>query len=194
MLTATLATSRDAFAQSENDCTSLLSYTDLKNAMGIAAAGAGSGITCANRGFGNPMWGPVVNRDGVVCVVVFTGTTRDDQWPGSRVISAQKATTANAFSLNSLALSTANPYRLVQPGHSLFGLPESTPVGTDVAYKGPSAPTDNPTTPWWGQRIGGVNVFGGGLARSKDGQVIGGLGVSGDTSCRKLPRSIDSRR
>ena len=35
-----------------------------------------------------------------------------------------------------------------------------------------------------GYRIGGVNVFGGGLALYSQGGVrIGGLGVSGDTSC-----------
>jgi hypothetical protein len=35
-----------------------------------------------------------------------------------------------------------------------------------------------------GNRIGGVNVFGGGLALYSQGGVrIGGLGVSGDTSC-----------
>jgi hypothetical protein len=34
-----------------------------------------------------------------------------------------------------------------------------------------------------GKRIGGVNVFGGGLALYKDGKVLGGLGVSGDSSC-----------
>jgi len=39
-----------------------------------------------------------------------------------RVISAQKANTANAFSLPQLALSTANLYSAVQPGGSLFGL------------------------------------------------------------------------
>jgi len=54
------------------------------------------------------MWGSVVNRDGIVCAVAFTGGDRGDQWPGSRVISAQKANTANAFSLPGLALSTAN--------------------------------------------------------------------------------------
>ena len=48
----------------------------------------------------------LVNRDGVVCAVAFTGDDRGDQWPGSRVISAQKANTANAFSLPALALST----------------------------------------------------------------------------------------
>ena len=35
-----------------------------------------------------------------------------------------------------------------------------------------------------GKRIGGVNVFGGGLALyTATGRLIGGLGVSGDTSC-----------
>ena len=34
-----------------------------------------------------------------------------------------------------------------------------------------------------GQRIGGINVFGGGLALYKAGVRVGGLGVSGDQSC-----------
>jgi uncharacterized protein GlcG (DUF336 family) len=99
------------------------------------------------------------------------------------VISAQKANTANAFSLDALALSTANLYPLVQPGQSLFGLQESNPVDTSVAYKGPSRNYGQPNDPMVGAKIGGVNVFGGGLALYKNGQVIGALGVSGDTSC-----------
>ncbi len=53
---------------------------------------------------------------------------------GSRVIPAQKANTANAFSLPALALSTANSYSATQPGGSLFGLQASNPVSTKVAY------------------------------------------------------------
>jgi len=35
-----------------------------------------------------------------------------------------------------------------------------------------------------GERIGGINVFGGGLALyTSDGTLAGGVGVSGDTSC-----------
>lgn len=35
-----------------------------------------------------------------------------------------------------------------------------------------------------GEKIGGVNVFGGGLALyDKDGKLLGAIGVSGDTSC-----------
>jgi len=32
-----------------------------------------------NGGFGFHMWGNVVNRDGEVCAVVFTGADRGDQ-------------------------------------------------------------------------------------------------------------------
>jgi hypothetical protein len=34
-----------------------------------------------------------------------------------------------------------------------------------------------------GKSIGGVNVFGGGLALYSGSELLGGLGVSGDTSC-----------
>ena len=75
----------------------------------------------------------------VVCAVVFSGSNRGDQWPGSRVIAAQKANTANAFSLPKLALSSADLYSAAQPGGSLYGLQHSNPVDTFVAYGGNSA-------------------------------------------------------
>ena len=138
----------------------------------------------ANGGFNLEMWATVVNRDGVVCAVAFTGGHRGDQWPGSRVISAQKANTANAFSLPGLALSTANLFTAVQPGGSLFGLQASNPVNTDVAYGGNPANNGRANDPMVGGRIGGVNVFGGGLALyNSDGKLVGGVGVSGDSSC-----------
>ena len=137
-----------------------------------------------NGGFNLEMWATVVNRDGVVCQVAFTGTDRGDQWPGSRVISAQKANTANAFSLPKLALSTGNLFSLVQPGGSLFGLQESNPVDTGVAYGGAPKRYGTRNDPMIGQRIGGINVFGGGVALyDKNGTLVGGLGVSGDSSC-----------
>lgn len=137
-----------------------------------------------NGGIGLNMWATLVNRDGVVVAVAFSGEDRGDQWPGSRVISAQKANTANAFSLRGLALSTANLYSAVQPGGSLFGLQESNPVDTSVAYHGPAQNYGKKNDPMVGRRIGGVNVFGGGLGLyDKDGKLLGGIGVSGDTSC-----------
>lgn len=137
-----------------------------------------------NGGLSLQMWATVVDRDGVVKVVAFSGGDRGDQWPGSRVISAQKANTANAFSLPKLALSTANLFSAVQPGGSLYGLQHSNPVDTSVAYGGPSDKIGTDKDPMVGKKIGGVNVFGGGLAAyDKEGALVGALGVSGDTSC-----------
>jgi hypothetical protein len=72
-----------------NPCIGLPSQAALKTALTLARAQS-------NGGFNLDMWGTVVNRDGVVCAVAFTGADRGSQWPGSRVISAQKANTANA--------------------------------------------------------------------------------------------------
>jgi uncharacterized protein GlcG (DUF336 family) len=158
-------------------CNALPSHGALKAALTMAR-------NAVNGGLNFDMWGTIVDRDGVVCAVAFTGGDRGDQWPGSRVISAQKASTANAFSLPTFALSTANLYSAVQPGGSLFGLQESNPVATDVAYSGNPANYGQPNDRMVGGRIGGVNVFGGGLGLyDSSGQLVGGLGVSGDTSC-----------
>lgn len=168
----------DARAQGAGSaCKDLPSHAALQAALAAAQ-------NQPNGGFGLEMWASVVNRDGVVCAVAFTGNSRGDQWPGSRVISAQKANTANAFSLPGLSLSTANLFTATQPGGSLFGLQESNPVSTEAAYGGNPANYGQPNDPMIGQRIGGINVFGGGLALyNADGKLVGGLGVSGDTSC-----------
>jgi uncharacterized protein GlcG (DUF336 family) len=171
------------------DCRGLPSHAQLRAAL-LAA------VQADTSGLNNQMWATLVNRDGVVCAVAFSGNGRAAQWPGSRVISAQKANTANAFSLdsrsssngsgqaNGLALSTANLYSAVQPGGSLFGLQHSNPVDTEAAYKEPSSQYGTPGDPLVGNKIGGVNVFGGGLALyDAQHHVIGGLGLSGDTSC-----------
>lgn len=137
-----------------------------------------------NGGLGFNMWATVVNRDGEVCAVTFSGGNRGDQWPGSRVISAQKANTANAFSLPGFALSTANLFSIVQPGGSLFGLQHSNPVNIHAAFEGNPKYFGQSNDPMVGERIGGVNVFGGGLALyNKKKQLVGALGISGDASC-----------
>lgn len=138
----------------------------------------------ANGGFGLHMWATIVNRAGVVCAVAHSGANSGDQWPGSRVISAQKANTANAFSLPGLALSTANLYSATQPGGSLFGLQASNPVDVNVAYAGNFAQYGTDKDALVGKKIGGINVFGGGLALyNSSGKLVGGAGVSGDSSC-----------
>ncbi len=158
-------------------CEGLPSHSSLKAAL-VAARQQ------SNGGFNLDMWGAIVNRDGIVCAVAFTGADRGSQWPGSRVIAAQKANTANAFSLPQLALSTANLYSVTQPGGTLFGLQHSNPVDTAAAYGGDPAAYGQANDPMVGKRVGGVNVFGGGLALYNSGGVlIGALGVSGDSSC-----------
>jgi uncharacterized protein GlcG (DUF336 family) len=166
-----------ASAQITNCAAIPISQAQFQAALNSAVAAEGSG-------FNLQMWATMVDRDGIVCRVAFSGGDRGAQWPGSRVISAQKANTANSFSLQGLALSTANLYSAVQPGGSLFGLQESNPVATNVAYAGPSANYGQGTDPMVGFKIGGVNVFGGGLGLYAAGKVlVGGLGLSGDTSC-----------
>jgi uncharacterized protein GlcG (DUF336 family) len=158
-------------------CKDLPSHDELQAALKFARA-------ATNGGFNLDMWGTIVNRDGVVCAVAFTGVNRGDQGPGSRAISAQKANTENSFSLPGLVLSTANLYTATQPGGSLFGLQHSNPVNTDVVYGGDPARYGQVNDPMVGLHPGGVNVFGGGLAlyNSKK-QLVGAVGVSGDSSC-----------
>lgn len=155
----------------------------LDSALKVAeAAGKATG------GYGLPMWLSFVDESGKVCEVLTSGTpgalAGNTEWLGSRVISAQKANTANAFSLNGYAISTANLYSAVQPGGSLYGLQASNPVDTKVAYAGNEKFFGTALDPLRGKRIGGVNVFGGGLAVYLNGHKVGAIGVSGDTSCR----------
>lgn len=192
------------------DCSTLPSFSELRSAL-IGAITPASG---PNGGLGFNMWATLVANDGTVCAVAFSGSQATSEWLGSRVISAQKANTANDFSLGhnatpagslfptGLALSTANLFTAVQPGGSLYGLQHSNPVDTAVAYgnrppagtpgvsqanftqgPGSGASFGTPNDPMVGQRIGGVNVFGGGLALYLNGFKVGGVGVSGDTSC-----------
>jgi len=159
-------------------------HSALESALSSVAPNAG-----INGGLNNNMWATLVDSDGIVCAIAFTGPDRNAQWPGSRVISAQKANTATSFNLSADvggavdALSTANLWTQVQPGGSLFGLQHSNPVDTGVAYGGDPSLYGTPNDPMVGKRVGGVNVFGGGLGAYVDGTKVGGIGTSGDTSC-----------
>lgn len=145
-------------------------------------------------GFGLPMWATMVDETGKVCHVYSTdsgvpntgASAGNSAWLGSRVISAQKANTANAFSLNGLALSTGFIYAAVQPGGSLFGLQHSNPVDASRAYQGSPNSYGKNSDFLRNKRVGGVNVFGGGVAlyAGSPGVKIGAIGASGDTSCR----------
>jgi len=179
----------------ELDCSFMGSHDDLVAAVRQATCGA-VGTPCSaepsstpNSGFGLNMWATIVNRYGRVCGVAYSGPISTSQWPASRVISAQKANTGNSFSLDFLALSSANLYQATQPGGTLWGLLDSNLLDTEIAYGGNSLDYGNACgtpsqDPMCGQKPGGLVVFGGGLALyNSQGQIVGGLGVSGDTSC-----------
>lgn len=168
-------------------------YATFKAKLKLAVQATGNG------GLGFNMWATIVARDGTVCAVAFSGNSLTDQWLASRVISAQKAFLANSLSLGAvsgastkgnLAVSTANWYSAVQPGGSLYGLQHSNPVAAAEAYgdrfgedETNTATYGTPNDPMVGLVIGGVNVFGGGLALYFGTTRVGGVGVSGDTSC-----------
>src|SRR6201996_6092018 len=107
----------------------------------------------------NRMWAAVVDRAGTLCSVIVTG----DAWPGSRAIAIAKASTANGFSNDALALSTANLYSPTQPGGSLYGLNDSNPFN----------PRFQPQGTGIGFVPGGVLTFGGGVPLYSGGKGVG---------------------
>ena len=135
-----------------------------------------------NGGLFSPsrMWSAIVDRQGVLCSVIRLG----DAWPGSRAIAIAKANTANGFSNDALALSTANLYAATQPGGPLYGLNNSNPFNPDYLPQGSGI----------GRVPGGVITFGGGVPLYASGKVIGGLGLSGDTACADHAIAFRMRR
>jgi uncharacterized protein GlcG (DUF336 family) len=139
-----------------------------------------------STGLNNDYWAVVVNREGTVCAVAYSGRDRDSQWLLSRQIAAAKAFTANGLSLDSAPISTAMLYPWVQPGapgNPLFGLAGGNPVSPEDAYKGPYSQFGTGNDPMVGRRVGGTITFGGGLGLYDGTNAIGGLGLSGDTAC-----------
>jgi uncharacterized protein GlcG (DUF336 family) len=126
---------------------------------------------------GKAMWGAIVNRDGELCALAVSTEDAAVTWPGSRGIAIAKAFTANAFSSDTSPLSTARLYTLAQPGHSLFSAANGNPFNPECAGAA------NDTKTGLGKVCGGTIVFGGGLGLYKGQTRVGGLGVSGDTSC-----------
>ncbi len=182
-------------AWAEKKCDGLPSADELKTAMRAAAKGQGISSELGEPGSGagglfqgQRMWAAVVNRDGQIC---SAATSTDDPtlaWPGSQAIAKAKAFTANAFShtdagepgvaeSTDIILSTANLYPLIQPGGSLYGLNNSNPFDPKCLST-PDKPNKNQ-----GKVCAGMITFGGGVALLKDGKIVGGLGISGDTAC-----------
>jgi uncharacterized protein GlcG (DUF336 family) len=167
-----------ALADGESNCGipgQIVQSVQAKLATVVNSSDGNGGLFSPNR-----MWSAIVDRQGVLCSVVRSNS---DAWPGSRQIAIAKASTANDFSNNKTALSTANLYSFTQPANtqaattfpagSLYGLNNSNPFNPAFQAQGTGV----------GQVPGGIITFGGGVALYMNGQVIGGLGVSGDTAC-----------
>ncbi|MGH7635232.1 MAG: hypothetical protein ACRENC_15960, partial [Gemmatimonadaceae bacterium] len=81
--------------QPELKVNAVVSTSQLRSAL-LTAVGSppfASGSANYNGGLSLNMWATVLDRNGLVVAVVFTGSAEGDQWPGSRIISAQKANT-----------------------------------------------------------------------------------------------------
>lgn len=122
-------------------------------------------------------WAAVVNRAGELCAVAVATDDPAAAWPGSQGIAKAKAYTANAFSTDTVPTSTARLYTLSLPGHSLWSAANGNPLNP-ACMSTPSNPNEGV-----GKVCGGTIVFGGGLPLYRGKTRVGGLGVSGDTSC-----------
>jgi uncharacterized protein GlcG (DUF336 family) len=189
VLCAVLLISMSSSVFAKANCKDLPTDGALKNALiaavtlvdPVIASGGGS----AGGLFGGArMWGATVNRDGEICSYSTSTSDPSQVWPGSQAIAKAKAYTANAFSLDATVaglpagfpLSTAQLYTFTQPGRSLWSLGQSN-LFDPSALTSPGGQGGN------NQIAGGLIFFGGGLALYKNGVIIGGLGISGDTSC-----------
>ncbi|MGH7460753.1 MAG: GlcG/HbpS family heme-binding protein [Longimicrobiales bacterium] len=163
-----------AASNASGPCTGLPSESRLVELLGRAPT---SGGNAGGLFGGTRMWGAVVNRDGELCAFATSTDDPTQVWPGSQAIAKAKANTANAFSLDVLALSSARLYTFVQPGHSLFSLNWSNPFNPEFL----AAPDGH--SGGGNHLAGGLITFGGGVPLYWRGKIIGGLGISGDTSC-----------
>lgn len=182
ILVVSLISAAPAWAQFS--CKDLPSHTELTSALRSSVAPTGGP---SNGGFDFHAWAVVVSRDGEVCAVTMSGASRGDQFPISRLAAAFKATTANADSLDFLAVSTALLHSGVRPGAPLFTLELASPYLYDRPTRltlGAAHLIGTPNDPLVGQVVGGFSTLGGGLALyNSQGRIVGGLGVGGDTAC-----------
>lgn len=166
--TDTTATNTSAQKHSASDCSAVPDANHLAQYLRMAPdSGEAGGLF-----HGRAEWAVVVNRAGQVCATLAPNDSLGGHWPGSRNIARAKAYTANGFSTDTLAFSTARMYTLTQPGHSLWGIAQPNP------YNPACLATDSDE-----KACGGAIAFGGGLPLYNNGRIVGGLGVSGDTPC-----------
>jgi len=140
--------------------------------------GAGEGAEGRSQGSQRrsvaQLWGTIVNREGYVCAVAFTGADYQSQWLGSRVISAQKANTPTRSILGRTATplatsGSASPVwrcrpptctrRFSRAARSTAAAQQSGRHRQRLRCEAEDFGTGG--DPLVGKRVGGVNVFGG---------------------------------
>jgi len=181
--------------QTADDCTAL-TYTQLLVALSVVTCGEPEckstiPASAVTNGAASPKhsWGAYVNRAGVVCSVVRTGPAQNDQSPFGRLEALTHANTANDFSSNTFAMSSANVYGYAQPGGSLYGGGASTPINSQatgglVSAYGFECGNAVASDAACGLKIGGFNPTGGGVPLYDHyGVIVGSLGVGGDDAC-----------
>jgi uncharacterized protein GlcG (DUF336 family) len=156
------------------DCGNLPSADQLKDWLRRAPTEGGE---AGGLFSGMAEWASVVDRQGRVCATAVATDAPSAAWPGSQAIAMAKAYTANAFSTDTMPLSTARLYTLTQPGHSLWGLAAANPFNPDCLSEPDRRDRHR------GEICGGVITFGGGVPLYREKTRVGGLGVSGDTAC-----------
>lgn len=130
-------------------------------------------------GIGLDYWGVVVNRDGVVTAVAYSGRDRFAPIRLGRVLAAAKASTANNIAGSRFLVSTAQLFTTATT-HGIFqSLIEAYPT-SEIALKGPVKQYGTKADPMVGHVIGGATTLGGGIALyNKKGEHIGAIGLGG---------------
>jgi uncharacterized protein GlcG (DUF336 family) len=154
-------------------CADLPSEDDLRKLLKAAPEQGEAGGFASGRF----EWAAIVDRSGQVCAVVVSTDDPTAPWPGSQAIAVAKAYTANAFSTDSVPMSTARLYTMSLPGHSLWSAANGNPLNPECLVK----PEDRGKQK--GKVCGGTIAFGGGVPLYKGNTRVGGLGASGDTPC-----------
>src|SRR3954468_20990973 len=154
-------------------CSDLPSAEDLRKLLKAAPDQGEAGGLASGRF----EWAAIVSRSGEVCAVVVSTDDPTAAWPGSQAIAVAKAYTANAFSTDSVPMSTARLYTMSLPGHSLWSAANGNPLNPECLVK----PEEHGKQK--GKVCGGTIAFGGGVPLYKGNTRVGGLGASGDTPC-----------
>jgi Haem-degrading len=189
MYAGTVFLAGTALRAQSNGCAGLPDINQLKQAAMAARAAENSGLNAQE-------WVTIVDRNGIVCAVTFTGPDATTQMGIGRISSAMRANAGNAFAFDSssssngagfpggLALSTANLYSATQPGGFVGEMPNNYPVNTSAIFSKPVSLFGTAADPMVGQMIGGFTGVGGGLGLFAQGQkAVGGIGVAGDHAC-----------